>query len=397
MKTKKFKKPNYFLYKLFYFACKVVAKLKFNLKVEKNELKGTKGGCVVLVNHPSIIDFFTTCVAVRRRAHFVISSAFYQTMPIKPLINGVRAISKNQFQTSMTDMKKMKEVVDNDMPLILFPAGLMTATGEGTPIPPATGKVVKWFNSDVYTIHIQGSYLTKPKWGKGVRRGKIVLNATKLVSKEELKTTTPDELQKLIDKNLSFDEYEYQKQAMIPHKKGDNVDGLQNILFGCPHCKSEFSIEVDGNKLMCSKCGYSVKANTYGLFEPHGEKDIIHDTVVEWYRELKNSLNKIILANADYTISSNATIQLIEKGKFVPAGQCEIILNNTEFTIKGNLKGQDVYKSFPVKSFPTLPFKPGKCFDLQDGQEIFRVVLENPRHTIKWITALEIMHKCANE
>lgn len=393
MKKTDFKKPNPLTYKAFYLIAKLFCKFKLNLKIEKNELKGTKGPCVILVNHPSVIDFMPTCVAVKRRATFVISTAFYDTMPVKPLLKSAGVIAKNQFQTSMTDIRRMKDVLDNGFPLILFPAGLMTATGMSTPIPSATGKVVKLFNQDVYVLKIQGSYISNPKWGKGIRKGKVVANLTKLFSKEELKTSRPEDLQQKIYDNLSFDEYEYQKQALVPYKGGECVEGLENVLYQCPHCNEEFKIEANNDVLECTSCGYKVRANKYGLFEQHGEKPLIYDTVSEWVRKIQeNARNN--LAQKLATLSSHAVIQKIhpKKHKFLPVGECDITLTKEEFLLKGSIDGQEFEKSFSVSTFPTLPFKPGKCFDLQDGREVYRIVLDNPRHTIKWITLLELSH-----
>ena len=40
---KKYKKPNWFIYKIFYLASKLVSKVKLNLKVLRNETKEEKG------------------------------------------------------------------------------------------------------------------------------------------------------------------------------------------------------------------------------------------------------------------------------------------------------------------------------------------------------------------
>ena len=69
----------------------------------KNELKGVKGPYVVIANHESAIDFINAAAAIDRRAHFVISNSFYNTMPIKGLIKMAGVIPKQQFQTSFTN------------------------------------------------------------------------------------------------------------------------------------------------------------------------------------------------------------------------------------------------------------------------------------------------------
>ena len=95
-KAKKYKKPNAIIYGVFYIISKIVCFFKLVLKIKRNEVKGKKGGFVIIANHGSSIDFMPLCVAVKRRAHFVISNAFYSSLPIQPLLNSAGVIPKNQ-------------------------------------------------------------------------------------------------------------------------------------------------------------------------------------------------------------------------------------------------------------------------------------------------------------
>ena len=158
-------KINSFIYSIFKFCSKIISKIKLNLKVVKNELKGNKKGFVVIANHESMIDFFALAANLPKSS-FVVSSSFYNTLPIKGLMKLAGVISKQQFQTLPSDLIKMKEVVNADIPLIIYPAGLMCEDGIATPIPESTGKFLKWLKKDVYVAKIKGTYLTKPKWSK---------------------------------------------------------------------------------------------------------------------------------------------------------------------------------------------------------------------------------------
>jgi 1-acyl-sn-glycerol-3-phosphate acyltransferase len=391
------KKPNPFVWGIFYTASKLVSKLKFNLKIERNELKGTKGPCLIIVNHAAAIDFMPVCTAIKRRTHFVISKSFYQALSIKPMLDTVRVIPKNQFQTSIADMRKMKSALDdNKLPLVIYPAGLMTANGINTPMPDSTGKVLKWFNQDVYVARLRGSYLTNPKWGKGWRKGKIRLEIYKLFDKETLKTMDGDKVLKIAEEHLSYDEYAIQKQEMVAYKGGDKIAGLENVLFVCPHCGAEFSFTASTeNTLTCEKCGYSVKANKYGLLEQNGDIPLYYDTASDWYRFIEKTLAKELEDNPDFLLTDDAEIYKIndKKHKYEPAGKCKITLNSKEFTLDGELNGTPFKNSFPTTMYPTLPIKPGQYFEIQDGQEIYRIMLSNGKKAIKWIASLEYFHK----
>ena len=392
---KKYKKPNWFIYKIFYIASKIVSKIKLNLKVLRNETKNKKGSFVVIGNHAAALDFIPACVALKRRVNFVVSNAFYQTLPVRPLLEKVRVIPKNQFQTSISDMRKMREVIDNDMPLVIYPAGLMTENGVGTPIPPSTGKALKWFAKDVYVAKVKGTYLTTPKWSKLWRKGETTIDVYKLFDAEELKDLTDEQIQKRIEEELYFDEYQEQKENPIAFKNGDNIQGLENVLYVCPHCGEQFSFSATCyNELTCNKCGYSVKANKYGLFEQNGDKPLIYDSVSEWSKAIEKESEKE-MSKEDFYLTSLAQLQVlnVKKHKFETKGECSITLNKTQIV----LTSEEINKTFITKLYPTLPFKPGKCFDLQDGNDIYRIVLQDGKQVIKWINAVKYFYKEQNK
>ena len=210
MEQKAIKKPNTLVYSLFVFASKVVSKLFFNLKYDKEQFKNIKGPCLILANHESSIDFIFLAAALKKKAHFVISNSFYQINPIKPLLTAAGVIPKQQFQTSLSDMRKIKGSLENNIPLIIYPAGMMSENGVTTPIPKATGKTAKWLGHDVYVAYITGSYLSNPKWGNKWRKGKMNLSIKKLYSKEELADANADDIQNTIEKELFYDAYENQ-------------------------------------------------------------------------------------------------------------------------------------------------------------------------------------------
>lgn len=396
-KKNAYKKPNAFIYKIFYLASKLVCKFKLGLKIERNDLKQhkSKDAFVVLSKHAAAIDFMPACVAIKRRVHFIISNSFYAVNPIKPLLKAVKVIPKNQFQTAVSDLRKMKAALDNDMPLVLYPAGLMTENGVGTPIPAATGKSLKWFNRDVYIIDIKGSYLTNPKWGKGWRKGKIRLSLYKLYDAATVAATPDDELQRKIEEVLGFDEYATQKQDKIPFKGADNINGLQNVLFRCPVCGGEHTLVSDGNSVLtCEKCGYSVRANRYGLLEQNGNAPLVFDSPADWYFHCYDRLKAELDANPGYTLSCEAEIHQVNDGerRYEPVGKATVSMDERAITINGTINSQPFNKAFSTVRYPILPFKPGVHFEVQDGQTIYRIVPADGKPITKWITALKIFH-----
>ena len=132
----------------------------------------------------------------------------------------------------------------------------------------------------------------------------------------------------------------------------------------------------------------------YGLLEPvSSDGKVIFDTPSDWATMIEKNIEKNVDDN--FMLQSNAEIQLVDqkKHKFVHAGNGSVVLNKNEFILDGNVNGEQINKKFPVKNFPIVPFKPGKCFELQENKKIYRLVLENGKETMKWINSLKILHR----
>ncbi len=391
-----YRKPNPIIYGIFSFASKILSFLKFNLKIEKNELKGVKGSYVVIANHESALDFVNIVRVIKGRAHFVISNAFYKTFPFRFIVEKLGLIPKNQFQTMPSDLKQMKMVVDNGLPLVIFPAGLMPENGICTPIPKATGKALKWLNQDVYLAKSNGSYLTNPKWSSKWRKGKTTLKVEKFIAKEELSNITSEEIQEKVEEALYFDAYKSNDVEKVPFKNGDNVVGLENVLYKCPLCgKSYTIISEDKNVLKCVSCGYKVYSDKYGALYKENGKEGIFKFPSDWSLYIEEEIEKKIDENPNYKLECVADVYILDekKHKFVIGGNARLTLDKNGFKLNGMIDGEKIEKDFFIKNYPSLPLKPGKSFEIQDGKTILRICPIVPKVCTEWVSTLEIFYK----
>lgn len=395
--SKKFKKPNWFIYLIFRCIAKVLAKTKQNLKIIKNETKGVKTAYVIIANHESATDYINMAATVGRRAHYVISNSFYQTLGIKPLLNAVGVIPKQQFQTTVNDMKRMKTVIENNRPIIIYPAGLMTESGITTPIPKGTGKYLKWLNVDVYVGYTEGSYLTNPKWSKKKRKGQITLSITKLYSKEELKNLEPNTIQNKVEEVLYYDAYKNQERNMIPYKNGDNIENFENVLYECPKCGALHKMySQNKNELVCQECNNTIYADKYGFLHPKTDKDVAIKLPSDWVRMIQNNLKQKIQANENYSITDECEIHMIKNNKFVPVGSGNITLDKNNFTLVGKIDDKEINKILNIVNYPILPFKPGVYFEIQEQMNIYRIYPKRNKEVTSWIYTLYHLQNKSN-
>ena len=401
-KQKKKRKQSKFLYKLTAFLSGVVARHIFKRKFLRNEIKGKEGPFVVLATHEAALDFTTLIGATRTPMTFVISESFYSTMPkiVRAVMTRIGVIPKQQFQTSITDIKRMRETIEDGRILVIYPAGLMCEDGLSTPIPEATYKFIQWIGADVYVAKTIGTYFVAPKWSKKKRPGRTYLDIYRLLSKEELSDMPLEEVREKAESALLFDAYREQEKLLIKYKNGDNIEGIENVLYMCPHCNTEFSTRVrNKNVIYCTECGYELLSDEYGFLHKDDGMDGIKRYVSDWSTAIYDNLKVRAEADPDMMLSAKTKFHLIdkEKNKYCEVGDGEITLTRDAFLIKGVISGEEVELSASTANFISLPFTPGKHLEIQRGKTSYRCVLEDGRLVMKFVNLVKIFYELRRE
>lgn len=398
----RYTKPNLFIYRLAQVISWFVATFIFRRKILRNEIKGKQGAYVVIANHQAAYDFVNLIGLTHRPMTFVISSSFYNSLPIKGLLDKMGVIPKQQFQTSVRDMKKMKSVIAKEQPLVIYPAGLMCEDGLSTPIPAATYKFLKWLGTDVYVTRASGTYFAMPKWSKGMRPGRTYMDVYKLFSKEDLETLDVEQIREKTDEALLFDAYREQEKLRVRYKNNSNIEGLEHVLYMCPYCEREFAMEVrDGSALRCTCCGYEEVSDEYALLHKTSQNGEELRYVSDWSKLILECLKKRVEQGDDNGLSCRTGIHMVdpEKSKFREVGSGTLSLTKERICLEGTIHGESVSIEVPVASIPTLPFGPGKYLEVQQGDAIYRCALEDGRQVMKFINLVKIFHEmsCASE
>lgn len=395
----RYAKPNMFCYRLAQVVAWVVSTFIFRRKMIRNEIRGKKGPFVVIANHEAALDFVNIIGATSRPMHFVISRSFYDSLPVKGFLKKLGMIPKQQFQTSPKDLKQMKAIIDDGEIVAIYPAGLMCEDGLSTPIPTATYKFLKWLNADVYVARSTGSYFVMPKWAKGLRPGRTEIDIYRLFSKEELETLDVETVRERTDEAILFDAYREQERLLAKYKNNANIQGLENVLYMCPHCGAEFSMEVaEKSTIRCTRCGYSATSDQYGFLH-HGGIGKPFRYVSDWSKHIYGTLKAKLKEDPGMTLSARTKLHMIDEKKdsFREVGEGALSLDRKQFRITGTLHGEPAELCIPISNLPTLPFSPGRHLEIQDGNKIYRCVLEDGQLAMKFINMVKIFFELKNE
>lgn len=392
-----YNKPKKFNYRVAQIASLCLSTFVFKRKILRNEIRGKKGAFVVIANHEAALDFVNLITATHRPMSFVISKSFFSTLPVKNFMIKMGVIPKQQFQTLPNDLKQMKAVLDAGEPVVIYPAGLMCEDGLSTPIPSATYKFLKWLDADVYVAKTSGTYFVMPKWSKKIRAGKTYLDVYKLFSREELAETDLETVKAKTDEALLFDAYREQENTLDKYNR--DITGLENVLYMCPNCKKEFSMQIkDKHTIYCTECGFEQENDKNSFMHKKGEGEEIR-YVSDWSKLIYNHLKDRVKNEIEDMLTAKTAVHMVDdrKNKFVEVGKGEVTLSKEGFVLDATINGEEKNLKISTKNVPTLPFSPGRHIEIQDGQTIYRCVLEDGRLATKFINMVKIFYELREE
>ena len=397
MNIETYNKPKKSTYNFYRFLFKIASKCMFNVKIKRNDLKNKKGPFLVIANHQSEIDFVNLMAAIPTQTHFVVGEAAYKASSMSKIMQKIGCLPRKGIDFSNDEINQMKTILNNDMPVAIYPIGIITENGMSTNPSVTMPSLLKSLSTDVYVAKSNGSYLTSPKWSNKRRKGRIDLEIYKLLSKDQVDNLSLEQLYDHLSINLKYNEYDYVINNHIKYKNGNNVEGLHYVLHRCPDCDNEYSIEANKDTLFCKNCGYTVKANNYGLLSLV-KGSTYYKKPSDWYLDMQAILSNNTKQIPDYNFNSDGKLLMInnETSKFEEVGICKVILDETNIKLIGTIKNKPLNETLNTSSYPLVPYKPGKHIEITVNNNIYRIVFDNPYHASKFNMLLKEYNKNKN-
>ena len=266
--------------------------LSYKHKIIKENFKKIKGGCLVVSNHMSFEDVkFLKRILNPRRAFFVTSVD--EVVFKEKLVRNIGCIPKKVHYSDMFIVKQIVRLLKEGNIVALYPEATYSFAGITNMIDQDLGKLAKLANVPVVVIHEYGSYLYSPRWNTLPKNKEvpIIAKAKMVVSKEELASTSADEIQRRINEYFDYDEYKYQRENNIRIKNPTKAHNIERILFRCPNCEHEKTIHGEGNYIICSNCNSKYFIDELQILHNENGKTVF-DSIGTWYSWQRNSVAK---------------------------------------------------------------------------------------------------------
>ena len=376
----------YYAVQIYFFLCGI--RIKSVNKAGKPEKPS-----IILCNHGSFIDFIYVAALIRKyKPNFIVARLYFYNIWLGWLLRTVGAFPKSMFATDLENAKNCLIVLREKNHLAMMPEARLSTTGRFEDIQQSTYSFIKKAGVSVYTIKLHGDYLADPKWGKGFRRGAVVeAEMDLLYTAEQVKELSLEQLKQGIDARLYYNEFEWLEQRPHIHYRSRRMaEGLENILTTCPVCNRTYTLTTKKDQIFCQHCGYLTSVDDRYRFD----EGFRFRTFAQWYDWQKERLEKEILENPDYTLSSRVELRLPGTGNGLTrhSGQGVCTLSRNGLTYEGTRDGQAVTLHFSLRRIYRLLFGAGVNFELYDGREILFFVPEEKRSAVQWYLASMILH-----
>lgn len=323
---------------------------RFRYKEIGMERLGKDEPCLVLMNHSSFIDLKIASTVLFPRPFNVVCTSdgfigknwlmrLIGCIPTKKFVSDTRLVRDMVYA-----VKELKSSV------LMYPEASYSFDGTATPLPESIGRCVKILGVPVVMIRTYGAFARDPLYnGLRSRKVKVSADIEYVLSPEEIETKSTKEINQVIQKCFDFDNFRWQQQNRVRIKETFRAEGLNRVLYKCPHCKEEGKMEGIGTKLICRNCGKQYELDEYGYMKARvGKTEFSH--IPDWYRWERSCVKEEIVTGA-YHLQVPVDICMMVNTKCIyRVGEGELTHSEDGFHLTG-CDGKLDYRQKPIASY----------------------------------------------
>ncbi|MBO4355974.1 MAG: hypothetical protein J5850_03890 [Clostridia bacterium] len=346
--------------------------IKHKTKITKTGVKGLKPPYILLGNHNAFFDMSVSAAATFPYfGNYVVAIDGF--IGREGLLRNIGCICKRKFTNDILLIRQLQHVIDLKGIVAIYPEARYSLCGTTAPIPESLGKMCKLMNVPVVTLICHGYHINHPFWNTRHERGVKPTEAEMklLLSEEDVKRLSADEINELIVKEFQYDDFRWQKEKQIKVSCNDRAVGLEKILYQCPHCGKEYGMESSGVTLRCKECGKEWTMTEYGELEANdGNTEFSH--IPDWYEWERDNVKKEVAEGKYNTGELPVTVESLPNSKgFISLGKGIMVHDMNGFRVR--VTSDDGEVNMMEKSVPDLYschieyeylFKHGDCVDL---------------------------------
>lgn len=314
------------------------------------ERLGADEPCLFLMNHSSFIDLkIASTILYPRPFNIVCTSDGFVGKAW--LMRHLGCIPTQKFVSDLSLVRDMLYTVrELRSSILMYPEASYSFDGTATPLPESIGKCVKMLGVPLVMIRTYGAFARDPLYnGLQLRKVDVSTEMEYLLSPLEIAEASPAEINALLAERFSFDNFRDQQERQIRITEPFRADGLNRVLYKCPHCGKEGAMTGQGISLRCGGCGKTYLLTETGFLQAQeGETEYPH--IPDWYRWERSCVRQELL-DGSYRLDIPVSIcMLVDSKSIYRVGEGRLIHSREGFHLSG-CEGKLDYRQKPISSY----------------------------------------------
>ena len=288
-----------------------------------------------LMNHSCFTDLMIASKLIwPRDFHIICTSDGF--VGKEGLMRRIGCIPTRKFVTDVSLVKDIVYVIKKlHNSVLMYPEASYSFDGTATPLPKELGKLIKMLGVNVVMIKTEGAFLQDPLYNCLQKRNvSISASATLLFGKDELLSESVEKINETLKDAFSFDYFKDQQEKGLKVTEAFRADGLNRVLYKCPHCAMEGHMEGRGIFITCNNCGVSYELTEDGYLRcTNAEGKFNH--IPDWYAWERACVRQEI-EDGVYTLSVPVDIcMMVDYNAIYEVGKGRLLHNSEGFTLTG--------------------------------------------------------------
>ena len=312
-----------------------IIKTRFKYNKIGMEKLGKKEPAFFLMNHSCFLDLEILPTVLYPR-HFNIVATTDAFIGKKWLIRQIGCISTNKFVTDTNLVRDMLHAVRKlKSSVVMFPEAGYSFDGRSVPLPDTLGKMVKLMGVPLCMIKTYGAYSYDPLYNNlQTRKVNVTADVKYLLSPEEIKEMSAEQIQEIILKEFDFDNFNWQRENKIKISEPTRADYLNRILYKCPACHTDGKMVGKGTEIKCTHCGKTYYMDEYGVLSAkEGVTEFNH--VPDWF-DWERSCVREEIERGEYSMDIPVDILMtLTDYKFYRVGEGRLRHGSNGFVLDG--------------------------------------------------------------
>ncbi len=314
------------------------------------EKLGKKEPALFLMNHSSFIDLkIAASILYPRPFNIVCTSDGF--VGKNWLMRQAGCIPTNKFTSDLRLLRAMNYAVkDLKSSVLMYPEASYSFDGTTTPLPETLGKFLKMLGVPVVMIRTYGAFSRNPLYNNlKLRKVKVSAEMEYLLSAEDVKTKSAEELNAVLKEKFAFDYWRWQQENGVVVDEKFRAEGLSRVLYQCPHCGKEGMMKAEGISIACENCGASYTLTETGALQCEtGEAAFTH--IPDWFAWEREEVRKE-LESGTYSLQIPVNIcMMVDSYHVYEVGSGELTHTTDGFHLVG-CDGKLDYKQSPMASY----------------------------------------------